>query len=286
MKILIVGANGLLGNALSAACAAAGIPAVRASHRMPADVILDLSQPLDDPLRRLPRGITHAVVCSAISNIDRCFEFPAETAFFNVRQTTALFAGLAGAGILPVFCSSDLVFRGDRGAYAETDACVPGTRYGQQKRAAECALEDAGGDHLIVRFSKLYSVDAADTSPIRQTITALRQGLPVNAALDGVICPTNAADAAAGVTRLIAAGARGTFHIAPPAGGWYTRHSLAMALAARLGREDLVRSCMLADLPVKDPRPPNNSLRSEKLAALLGWRPRILTADLDAIFRV
>jgi dTDP-4-dehydrorhamnose reductase len=282
VKIVIIGANGFMGAALAGALGDRKIPFLRASHTAPADLHLDFTKPLDDFLSALPHDISHAVICSAIADIDRCFERPAETAFFNVLQTQALISAVFARKIVPVFFSTDLVFRGDRGAYTENDERRPTTEYGRQKAAVENFMMDAGAPHLIVRMSKLYSATPSDTSPVLQTIDKLRRGEGVRAALDGIICPTNVADVARGVTRLMADGVNGAVHICAPPEGWYSRYTLAMTLAARLGCEALVEPCLLADLPVKDPRPRNNALLNQRFARLAGWQPRPLATDLDA----
>ncbi|MHB1207657.1 MAG: SDR family oxidoreductase [Rhodospirillaceae bacterium] len=283
VNILVAGANGFVGTALCGTLAENKIPFVRASHSATADVVLDMENPIDGFLSRLPGGLTHAVICSAISNIDRCFKHPEETAFFNVHQTRCLIDGFVAREIMPVFCSSDAVFRGDRGSYAEHDERLPTTIYGQQKRAVEDHLLAGTAPYLIVRLSKLYSTDASDTSPILQTITRLRSGQRVLAATDAVICPTNVVDVARGILRLIADKAAGPFHVSPPADGWYTRYTLAMTLAARLGAQSLVDPCLLGDLPVKDLRPKDTSLLNQRLRTLTGWQPRAFSADLDTV---
>ncbi|MBX7199343.1 MAG: sugar nucleotide-binding protein [Rhodospirillaceae bacterium] len=282
MKVAVIGANGFLGRALTATLAREGIPAIRASHHGAADIPLDFEKPFDGPVADMA-GASHAVICSAISNIDRCFEHPAETGRFNVARTQALIAALHARDIVPVFCSSDVVFRGDRGAYGEYEAREPTTVYGQQKRAVEDYLLAGARPHLIVRLSKLYSTDETDTSPIRQTIARLRSGQRVLAATDAMICPTNVMDIAQGIVRLMAGGAAGPFHMGPPRDGWYTRYTLAMTLAARLNAENLVDACLSADLPVKDPRPRDCSLLNDRLRAQTGWQPRPFSADLDTV---
>lgn len=283
MKILIVGSNGFLGAALSTACTAAKIPAVQASHSGNPDLVLDLNSALDSFISKLPSDTSHAVICSAITNIDRCFERSKETAFFNVQQTSALIQVLVRKGITPVFCSTDLVFRGDRGAYSEYDERLPTTEYGRQKVAVENFIASTNSHHLIVRFSKLYSTATTDTSPILQTINKLRRNEHVLAAIDSIICPTNVEDAAQGIVKLILRSANGAFHISPQPQGWYSRYTLAMTLASHLGCEKLVDQCLLADIPAKDPRPRNNSLLSNRLFECTRWRPRLLSSDLDAL---
>lgn len=265
--IAIVGAGGLIGRAVASELTAAGDDVLRVSHGASGDLHLDLRDPPGDFVARLPPGTTHAVVLAGVTGIDHCRREPEASRRFNVTHTVALLGALLERGIVPVFVSSDLVFRGDRGAYAEDDPREPTTEYGRQKAAVEDFLLGRPEPSLIVRLSKVFSTGPEDTSPVREILLALRAGRSVRAAVDQVVCPTFVGDVAAAIRRLIEWHATGVFHLAAPSAGWYTRASLASTLAVALGREELVVPCRLADLPAIEPRPRDCSLDSRKHGA-------------------
>ena len=270
MTLLIVGSHGLLGRHAAASFKAAGMPVVRASHQPGADLRMDLRDPIDEAAGHLPGGITHALICSGMTSIDACVQHPEQTRQFNVTQTIALLQILLQRGIQPIFCSSDLVFRGDRGDYAEEDPRDPTTEYGRQKQAVEDFLFTRKEPWLILRLSKLYSLEPDDPSPIGQMLTAFSAGSAIRCADDQTVCPTWAGDVPRALQLLMHRGARGAYHIAAPER--YTRYRLGLRLAEILGVEPLVQRCSLRDLALREPRPSNNSLNVDKLLAETGMR--------------
>src|SRR5262249_52373883 len=88
---LIVGADGAIGGEVLRHLPAAGIPAIGTTRRASgAGLFLDLAA--DPASWRLPDSVAVAVVCAAVSSIDRCRQFPTETRLVNVERTLR-FAG-------------------------------------------------------------------------------------------------------------------------------------------------------------------------------------------------
>lgn len=261
--LLIVGSQGLLGWHAAASFKAAGMPVVRASHQPGADLRIDFRGPIGEAVGRLPDGITHALICSGMTNIDACAQHPEETRRFNVTQTIALLRALLQQSIQPIFCSSDLVFQGDRGDYTEEERRAPSTEYGRQKKAVEDFLLSQQAPWLVIRLSKLYSLEPDDPSPIGRMLTALSVGSTIRCAEDQTICPTWAADVPRALHALMRCGAQGVYHVASPER--YTRYSLGLRVAEILGEAHLVQRCVLRDLSFREVRPPDNSLNVNKL---------------------
>ena len=276
--IAVVGAGGFIGRALASELEAAGDQVLRVSHRAVGDLHLDLREPPGDFVARLPDGISHAVVLAGVSGVDECRRHAERTRALNVAHMRALLGDFLDHGVQPVFVSSDLVFRGDRGSYAEDDVREPTTEYGRQKAAVEDFLSARSEPSLVVRLSKVFGAGPDDTSPVRETLVALRAGRRVFAAVDQIVCPTFVGDVVVAIRRLIERRAAGIYHLAAPPTGWYTRAGLAATLAAAVGREELVVQCRLADLGVAEPRPPDSSLDSGKFAAEEG-RPFSVLGD-------
>jgi dTDP-4-dehydrorhamnose reductase len=94
-----------------------------------------------------PQLVIH---CAAVSTIAAAQSNPDLARRVNV-DATALLAGLA-ADIPFVFFSSDLVFDGRKGNYAEADAVNPLHLYGETKTAAEQIIL-RNPRHTVVRTS-------------------------------------------------------------------------------------------------------------------------------------
>ena len=242
---------------------------VSASHRPGAEIHLDLEHPVGDLGEILPKGITHALLCSSLTNIDACYWDPEGSKRFNVTHTMQLIQGLLNLAIQPIFCSSDLVFKGDRGDYKEDDFREPTTVYGSQKKMVEDFLVGQASPFLIIRMSKLYSLERDDPSPVAQTLDELAAGNVVRVADDAVICPTCVYDIPPAVGRLMGSAATGAYHIAAPQR--YSRYSLALAIAETMGREHLVQRCSISDFAFAEPRPVDNSLNVSKFLGKTGF---------------
>ncbi|OGX44382.1 MAG: hypothetical protein A3I71_01615 [Omnitrophica WOR_2 bacterium RIFCSPLOWO2_02_FULL_63_16] len=281
MQLLIVGANGLLGRSTAAAFRAAGVPVLCASHQAGSEVRINFEEPLGDWAARLPEGITHALVCSSLTNIDACARNPQLSRRFNVTRTTECLEGLLDENIEPIFCSSDLVFAGDRGDYREEDPREPTTEYGRQKKAVEDVLLGERRPWLILRLSKLYSLEPDDPSPVGQTLTAFSQERHVRAADDQVVCPTWAGDIPRTLHALLTRQAAGVFHVTAPEP--FTRYALALRLAHAVGKPHLVERCSIRDFTFSEPRPVNNSLNVERTLTTTGMRFMTLEEALPQI---
>jgi dTDP-4-dehydrorhamnose reductase len=143
----ITGANGLIGNYLvQTAPRFAPQWRVRALTRGQLD-LLDFAAVRREFQKDKPQLVIH---CAAVSTIAAVQLNPDLARRVNV-DVTALLAGLA-ADMLFVFFSSDLVFDGRKGNYAETDAVNPIHVYGETKAAAE-QIVLRNPHHTVVRTS-------------------------------------------------------------------------------------------------------------------------------------
>ena len=143
----ITGANGLIGNYLvQTAPRFAPHWRVRALTRDQLD-LLDFAAVRREFQKDKPQLIVH---CAAVSTVAAAQKNPDLARRVNV-DATALLAGLA-ADIPFVFFSTDLVFDGRKGNYAEDDAVNPIHVYGETKAAAE-QIVLKNPRHTVVRTS-------------------------------------------------------------------------------------------------------------------------------------
>lgn len=278
--LLVVGSSGLVGQSIVRCFRESGRPLCTASHGADADLHLDLSSPNLELGDLRPRGVSHAVICSGISNVDRCAREQALTWAFNVERMMALIAGLQGQGIVPIFCSSDLVFAGDRGDCRETDRPAPATEYGRQKKAIEEFLASRGKPYGILRMSKIYSAVPIKGSVVHETLAALRSGT-VRAATDQVIVPTLADDLARTVMAIMDRGLTGVFHVSPH--DRYFRYDFVRLLAEAAGIKGQIEACSLDDIAFLEPRPKQLWLNGMDTEARTGVRPVELAGMLGSI---
>jgi dTDP-4-dehydrorhamnose reductase len=206
----ITGANGLIGNYLvQTAPKFAPSWQVRALTRAGFD-LLDSIAVEREFKKDSPQLIIH---CAAITDVAEAQKNPALAQHVNVEVTKQL-AELA-AEIPFVFFSTDLVFDGRKGNYAETDAANPITFYGETKVAAEkIVLQNPR--HLVVRTSinggKSLSGNRAFNEQLRRALQNSGQGMTLFT--DEFRSPIPAVETARAVWELAGKKCAGIFHVA------------------------------------------------------------------------
>lgn len=259
----VFGAGGFLGRHLCARLKSRGEEHLSFSSRGDGSFRIDLNQ--HTKLPELPEwgSVSHAFILSGITALDTCFREHERTHRFNVENTCVLALQLMSRGIVPIFVSSDLVFDGGRAPFRECDPRAPNTAYGRQKAEVEQILESSQGKHLIVRFSKLYSLEEDDQSSVAQVWRTLKAGDIVSAATDQAISPTYVGDAVTALLRLADEGQDGIWHFAAPER--LTRYTMAKLMAEHLAISDsLIQPIRIADLPLAETRPLDNTLDCSK----------------------
>jgi len=188
----ITGANGLIGNYLVQTA-----PRF-APHRRVCALTRDQLDLLDcDAVRRefqkdRPQLVIH---CAAVSTIAAAQSNPDLARRVNV-DATALLAGLA-ADIPFVFFSSDLVFDGRKGNYAEADAVNPLHLYGETKTAAEQIIL-RNPRHTVVRTSLNGGTSRAGNRGFNEQLRRSLQTSPgMKLFTDEFRCPIPAVETAA-----------------------------------------------------------------------------------------
>jgi dTDP-4-dehydrorhamnose reductase len=206
----LTGANGLIGNYLvQAASQFAPRWRVRALTRADFD-LLDFAAVEREFKKDKPQLVIH---CAAITVVSDAQKNPALARRVNV-EAAKLLAELA-AEIPFVFFSTDLVFDGRKGNYAETDAANPLHIYGETKLAAE-KLVLKNPRHLVVRTSLNGGVspagDRAFNEQLRRSLQQAGQGMTLFT--DEFRCPIPAAETARAVWELVEKNCAGLYHVA------------------------------------------------------------------------
>lgn len=203
MNILITGRQGQLAQALQLALAG--------EHRLTllGRGALDLTQSgqiRSEIRRRRPDLIINA---AAFTAVDRA-EQERDLAFAVNAYAPGVIAEEAAALNIPlVHYSTDYVFDGRKDApYTEQDAPGPVSAYGLSKRAGELAIQAAGGAHLILRTSWVFS--ARGNNFLLTMGRLLRERDELRVVDDQIGAPTSAAQLAEATAMLVRQWARGT----------------------------------------------------------------------------
>jgi dTDP-4-dehydrorhamnose reductase len=262
--IWITGAGGLIGNHLlqTARQCAPGAP-VTGLTRAQLD-LADFPAVRNAFRRQRPQAVIH---CAALSRTDECQRNSSLARKLNV-EVSGLLAELAAA-IPFVFLSSDLVFDGRRGNYAEDAPVSPLMLYAETKVAAE-QIVLANPKHLVVRTSL-----NGGTSPTRdrgfneQMWNAWKAGQTIKLFTDEFRSPIPAEATARAIWELLRLNQSGLYHVA--GAERLSRWQIGQLVAARCPQ----LSPKMEPVSLKDyrgaPRPPDTSLDCAKAQKLLSF---------------
>jgi dTDP-4-dehydrorhamnose reductase len=216
-----------------------------------------------------PDAVIHA---GAVSNVDLC-ETERERALAVNAGSSAVFAGLCGkAGSRMVFVSSDMVFDGKKGMYAESDAANPLNYYGETKRIAEERVLEACPASVCARAALIYGIPAmGGTSFSYQMLKRLEAGKEVGLFDDQYRSPVPVRTLAAALLELASLSHAGILHL-----GGAERidpYTFGMRVAGAKGySQSLIRRIRMDDVPSKAARPRDVSMDVSRAKAVLKTR--------------
>lgn len=216
------------------------------------------------------KAYRYGIILSAVCQIDSCKLEPERAARVNLEGTKRLLATLAENGVRPVFFSTDYVYDGTRGHYSEADPTSPNTEYGRQKATMEAFIQKTYPEALIVRISKIFSVDPLDDTLLSEWHQRIQRNETIKTISDQRICPTYNKDLTAGVLELLDREATGLFNVCQPIP--YTRGELLREFLQALGivYENTV-DMRAQEFGFADERPGDISLVPTKFLELTGF---------------
>ena len=266
--VLLIGAGGLLGRHLRRALGDIRTISTVHGNESGASISLDITD--DEAVRRAIREAKPDVILLAAAEayVERCEREPAATRRVNVDAPRVIAAESQAVGAMLVVFSSEYVFDGTAGRYAEGDERRPINEYGRQK----VDLEDlvlATGRGLVCRTSGVFGADPRRKNFVCQLVDHLRAGEPFDVASDQLITPTYAPALADAVVRLVRLRQEGTVHVAGPRILGRMEFAQLVAEAYALPTE-LLRPRLTAELGLAARRPLRCGLEVDTLRRTLG----------------
>ncbi len=225
MKVIVIGALGMLGRDVMEASEGAGNKTL--GFDLPE---LDITN-YPDMRSALPEA-DRIVNCAAYTRVDDA-ETERDVAFAVNSEGARNLARLSLRRMVPVIhLSTDYVFDGHtKRAYDEKDRVNPLNIYGTSKLAGEKALRAGGGPYLIVRTQSLFGKHGPNF--VRAIARKLRESNdPLRVVDDQVSAPTYTRHLADALIRLMEAGSEGIVHVT--ASGSCSWYEFACAIVERL----------------------------------------------------
>ena len=266
VRILVTGANGMLGRDLVPALTAAGHEAAGATRA--AFDVTDRDETLRAIGEAAPDLVVHAAAYTRVDDAER----EPERAFAVNHGGTRNVADACGArGAKLVYVSTDYVFDGTaRAPYRETDPTNPLSVYGRSKWMGEREVERLGNDGLIVRTSWLYGPHGPNFVEAILRQAGEKGRLTVVNDQEGA--PTYAADLAEAIAVLVDRGAGGKVHFSGDGScTWFEFAREIVSQAGMAGVETLPITSESLGRPA--PRPAYSVLCLDRYISLTGCRP-------------
>ena len=285
LRVLLLGGSGRVGRELTVALARVGRVTAPTSRE------LDLERHGDvrEGLRRLRPDVV--VNAAAYTDVDRAESEPLRAAAVNATAPGVLADEAARLGAVLVHYSTDFVFDGEKAApYVEDDPPAPLSVYGRTKLEGEQAIRSAGGSHLILRTSWVYSAEL--DSFVTRVLRWGREKRALRIVADRSGSPTWCRALAEATAELLHAAPRpwdafrergGTYHLA--GAGAASQREWAEAILALDPRraEQMVREVLpatTAEFPLPAVRPRFSALDCGRIRETFGVELRPWREDL------
>ena len=270
MRVVVTGAAGMVGRALSEFCEASGDTVFAYDRRA-----LDIAN-REDVLRAIGSTKPDAVInCAAWTDVDGC-ESDVERAFAaNARGPENLAVATKETNAAFVTISTDYVFDGTKdGFYTQEDQPNPLSVYARAKLEGEQRSQEANNRSIVVRTGFIFGIGGKNF--LSAVIARARRGEPLKAITDAYGTPTYARDLARRLRELAQLNHPGIFHVANSGdGASYAEFAYEAMRCAHLHNE--IGEVTTSSLNRPAPRPQNSRLRclyseSLGLVPLPHWR--------------
>jgi len=223
MRILVTGANGLLGQKLVLRLQQKNdielIATARGKLNLPQQrgVFYSLDVTHEGEVNRVISTTKPTVVINtaAMTQVDQCETDRDECWKSNVNSVEYLIRACSKNNVHLIHVSTDFIFDGSHGPLDETEKPNPVNFYGESKLAAEKAIINSSIDWCILRTVLVYGItaDMSRSNIVLWVKNSLEQGKTIQVVNDQWRTPTRAEDLAMGCYRAAEKNAQGIYHI-------------------------------------------------------------------------
>jgi CDP-4-dehydro-6-deoxyglucose reductase, E1 len=285
-RALVVGANGLVGNLLHGLLEEQGAEVTGTFFSRPVHGLSPLDLRDADAVSALLMSVRPQVIFLAggFAGVDRAEEAPDDARDINEGGAESIARAAKALGAKLVFYSTDYVFDGVDGPYAEGDVPQPISTYGRTKLAAENVIRRTTDDHLIIRTTAVYGWNPTSPNFAMHVWQKLGGGDRLPAPSDQITTPTLVDYLGAVSLRLLENDVRGIVNVA--GADRLSRGEFARRVARSFALDpDLVIPTPTAELGQLAARPLDGGLRTDLLRSLLDTEPMGLDEALKRLRR-
>ncbi len=286
MQALVIGASGQVGAALCRRLRAAGHGVVGTHGRVaqPDTRHLDLTDTAATE-RLIAELRPDCVFCPAgLTAVDYCEDHPNEAFAANRDAPAAAARAAAKRGSGFIYYSTEYVFDGVAGPYAEDDPVNPVSVYGRSKLEGEQAVRADNRQAIVIRTTVVYGPEPQGKNFVYQMLRRAQASEVMWVPADQRSSPTYNEDLAAASLALVERSFHGIVHVAGPE--IMDRHAFALRVCQVFALDAaLLTPVTTAELGQRARRPLNAGLRIDRARALLATPLRGPVEGLAAMRR-
>jgi dTDP-4-dehydrorhamnose reductase len=289
MRILVTGANGLLGRKLiSLLDQKSGIQTMASARKAilfsthSECILLDVTDKamVDDAVNKAKPDVI--INAAAMTQVDQCEQEKEECWKQNVGSVTNLVDACSRNNIHLVHVSTDFVFDGKEGPLDETAIPAPVNYYGESKLAGERIVLAGTCSSAIIRTVLVYGVtsDMSRSNIVLWVKKSLEDKKPIKVVNDQYRTPTLAEDLATGCFLAAQKKATGIYHVS----GYemMTPYDIAIKTAEFFGLDKSLIS-PVANFIQPAARPLKTGFTIEKAKRELGYKPHSFDDGLKIV---
>lgn len=292
-KILVTGANGLLGQKLIGFLreddTVETIATARGSNRLPftkgySYLTMDITDAgsIESAFSAVkPDVVIHT---AAMTNVDQCEAEKENCWKQNVTAVEYLVRACRNHGSFLLHLSTDFIFDGTAGPYREDDEPNPISFYGWSKYAAEKAIIHSDIRWAIARTILVYGIahDMSRSNIVLWVKKSLEEGKTIQVVDDQWRTPTLAEDLAIGCMLIARSESPGVFNISGK--DLLTPYEMAHQTADYFGLDkDLIRRADSTTFTQPARRPAKTGFVLDKAESILGYAPRSFSEGIGIL---
>jgi len=292
-KILVTGANGLLGHKLVSLLSQQQDVSLVATAKgicrffLPDNVVyrnLDITN--TDACKNLfnefkPDALINA---AAMTQVDTCEDEREACDLINITGVSNLIKAIGKRNTHFVHLSTDFIYEGDEEEYFEDSKVNPLNYYGRSKWKSEQLFEKVSFPYSILRTVLVYGVrqDLSPTNIVLWAKAVLEKGEKINVVDDQYRCPTIAEDVALACLQVIQENATGVYHVCGK--DFLSILDIVFEIADYWGLDkSLIHSISTVDLNQKARRPLKTNLNVSKAKQVFNYQPKSFREGLKLL---
>lgn len=254
MRVLITGATGMLGSAMTSVMQSKHSVFAFGGDKFD---ILDNPRHLDLVVKRV--NPDYIINCAAYTKVDQAENYPDLSYMLNTAGVINLASVCKWNGVKLIHFTSDY-------AFPQSYHCGPKNIYGRSKLAGDVALMEIlhPSQYLLIRTSWLFGGKGPDF--VRSIIKKAKDGQELKVVNDQIGSPTYVGDLAGAVSKLIDKSAYGQFNVTNFGDTTWYDYAKFIAKAAKLDVK--ITPISSEDANFKAERPKESRLNTKPLQAM------------------